>query len=571
MLFVLMITFVNAFIELFGLALFIPLLLLFLEDGFIRNHETILNLYNMLGFESEKAFTFFLLGVISVLILAKNVFFILLSRLQSKYIQKLQEEISSLTLKSYLTSNYLNLKKTNSNNIIWEINALPAHFVKFLILPLLTFINEFIIFIIVMVGLMMYDPRIILLLLVVVVPITYMFYRFAKSKIQSYQKRLSVLIPQLNALAQQSIFGFIDVLLTGTRKYYSKKFDEKLKEYSDINVNLYTFMLIPAKIIETAIITAIVLLMVFSIYSDSSKAQMMELLGVFAIAAYRLVPSFNKMTVSILNFRGYQYTLNYIGRTLEFVNKTDRSDLTKSDSDKMSIQNELTVKNLSFSYNQEKQILSNLDFSIKKGETIGIVGKSGSGKTTLMNIILGTLEGYEGEILVDGKKLRECNKEAWFKEVGYVQQNIFLMDATIQENIAFGVDAKDIDVNRLEAAIKMANLQDFVDNLPNGLDTKVGELGALVSGGQKQRIGIARALYSGAEILFFDEATSALDNETEKEITETLKDLSDSNNKLTMVVIAHRYSTLQHCDRIIVLENGVIKEITSYESLNSQS
>jgi ABC-type multidrug transport system fused ATPase/permease subunit len=242
-----------------------------------------------------------------------------------------------------------------------------------------------------------------------------------------------------------------------------------------------------------------------------------------------------------------------------------RKEQQQKKSDKeISFSKEIIFKDILFRFpDSEQPVLNHLSFSIQKGEKIGFVGTSGSGKTTLMNILLRFYIENSGDVLVDGVKLVRDNMSSWRKKIGYVKQDIFMIDGTIKENIAFGED--EADEARLMKVIQQASLEKFVKSLPDGVNTLIGEFGSRLSGGQKQRIGIARSLYRDAEILIFDEATSALDNATEQEVTESIDRLSDTNK--TIFIIAHRITTLKNCDKIFELKNGEIAGMHKYHEL----
>jgi ABC-type bacteriocin/lantibiotic exporter with double-glycine peptidase domain len=266
------------------------------------------------------------------------------------------------------------------------------------------------------------------------------------------------------------------------------------------------------------------------------------------------------MIISLNNIKGFQYVFEILN-----VYKNDSKTKEQNQTEQLVFDKKLDISNVTFKYpNSEKVILNNLTIEIKKGETIGIIGSSGSGKTTLINIILGFLKAQEGCIKLDDVIIKESNLSACRNIIGYVKQNVFILDGTITENIAVGINSSEINIEKINETIRLTKLQDFVSSLPNGIDTQIGEQGSKLSGGQKQRIAIARALYHNAEILIFDEATSALDNETEREITESIESLV--GNK-TMIIVAHRYSTLKNCNRVIEMKDGkVIQELT-YEHL----
>ena len=223
----------------------------------------------------------------------------------------------------------------------------------------------------------------------------------------------------------------------------------------------------------------------------------------------------------------------------------------------ISLNEAIEVRNLSFRFEDgSHDTLHNLSLTIRKGEKVGINGESGVGKTTLLNILLGLYTPSEGGVYIDGKELNGELLRKWQNSIGYVSQSTFLSDTTILSNIALGCEEKDIDMAQIEKCIEAASLSEFVASLPNGVHTRIGECGALLSGGQRQRIGIARALYKKADILFFDEATSSLDNTTEQNINRAIEQLSSSNENLTIVIVAHRNSSLDCCDRIITLEKN---------------
>jgi ABC-type bacteriocin/lantibiotic exporter with double-glycine peptidase domain len=275
-----------------------------------------------------------------------------------------------------------------------------------------------------------------------------------------------------------------------------------------------------------------------------SKESLAALLGVYAVAAYRIMPSINRIMIALNGLNSTQYTLPIVSQINDF------DEQAIEEEQPINFNKDIELKNISFKYPKaESDLIKDFSLTIKRGEVIGIRGQSGGGKTTLMNIILGFLSPTSGSLKVDGKVIDAKNVTAWQHKLGYVQQEVFLLDATLAENIAFGVDEKEIDINKVHKVIEQASLISLVDSLQHGINTRVGERGAQLSGGQRQRVGIARALYFDSEVLFFDEATSALDPQTEIEINESIRSLSKQG--LTMVIIAHRETSLEGVDRII--------------------
>jgi ABC-type bacteriocin/lantibiotic exporter with double-glycine peptidase domain len=274
-----------------------------------------------------------------------------------------------------------------------------------------------------------------------------------------------------------------------------------------------------------------------------------SVLVLYAIALYRLIPSINRILLSLNNIRVADYTFTYLQK------EKDSKKATVQESTDLSFKRSIAIKDLHFKYpGSDKSILSDINLTITKGSTIGIIGPSGSGKSTLLNILLRLFEENSGGIYVDDKKISSDNVKALYKIVGYVPQNITIIEGTLLENIAFGIDTEKIDLELFRTVIEKSQLSAFLKELPEGYNTQLGERGVKISGGQKQRIGIARALYHRAQILIFDEATSALDYETEKMLTESISSFAGSD--ITIIIVAHRLQTLKYCESIYKLHNG---------------
>ena len=307
--------------------------------------------------------------------------------------------------------------------------------------------------------------------------------------------------------------------------------------------------MLPQYLTETGLVVGMALLLCVGTLWASADIKL--LFGVFAVAGLRLLPSAR-------NIMGAWSALRFNRYTIDVLNEAKVENKVKSGSnEQISLNEAIEVRNLSFRFeNGTTDTLHNLSLTIRKGEKVGINGESGVGKTTLLNILLGLYEPSEGGVYIDGEELQGELLRKWQNSIGYVSQNTFLSDSTIIANIALGCDEQDVDMKQIEKCIEAASLSEFIASLPKGVNTRIGECGALLSGGQRQRIGIARALYKNADILFFDEATSSLDNATEQSINRAIENLSTSNENLTIVVVAHRDSSLDYCDRIITLEKN---------------
>jgi len=296
----------------------------------------------------------------------------------------------------------------------------------------------------------------------------------------------------------------------------------------------------------------------YAYFGNLSVEQVLSLLGLFGLSAYKVLPAINRMMQALLTIKNSTFVIDELNRIAgvgiqEF---EEAEDIEMLDS--------LTLNDISYSYpNSDEQVLKSINLKINKGESIGIIGSSGSGKTTLLKLLLRLIHETKGSIAIDGRLIDETLEPSFQKLIGYVEQDIFILNTTLRENVAFGIE--DIDDDKVWESLEEAKLADYIRAQPKGLNTVLGESGVNLSGGQKQRVGIARALYKNSQILFFDEATSALDNETERAVVESINHLSNLGK--TVVIVAHRITTLEKCDRIIELNNGTIQREPQYQDL----
>jgi ABC-type multidrug transport system fused ATPase/permease subunit len=335
----------------------------------------------------------------------------------------------------------------------------------------------------------------------------------------------------------------------------------------ELDAEAYLHALLPNRIIEMVAIVGVITIFIYSLFGPAGAGGLFVLVGMFAAAAYRLMPSVNRLLMTMVHIKQSQYTIE----NLELFRSGDFNEAPPTEQSPLSFKQEIRLKHIGYRFPtqaiSERPALQDISIAINKGEKIGFIGASGSGKTTLMNVLLRFYREQQGEILVDGQRLTPNHLRAWYDLVGYVKQDTFLMESSIQDNITLGAPANQINHERLQYAIEQASLSTFVNSLPDGLNTLIGERGSKLSGGQRQRIGIARALYKQAEILLLDEATSALDNETEREVNAAISQLAHTN--ITLFIIAHRLTTLRECDRIYEMAGGEIVAERQYAELIS--
>ena len=364
--------------------------------------------------------------------------------------------------------------------------------------------------------------------------------------------------------AVNEAFGAIkEVKASAIEKICVDRFSSSALSYANNLSSSQIASHLPRYLIEIISFGGILLISLYLINSSKNFSETIATLTLFAFAGYRLIPAFQQIYIGVTKLRFVDPALDYLSNNLvhfEFPNKN------KKDEQSIKFEKNIEIIDLSYKYpNAKNFVLKNINLNISKGSKVALIGLTGSGKTTLIDIILFLLDHEKGALKVDGLKIDKHNFRSWKKLIGYVPQNIYLSDDTIKANIAFGIENKFINYEKLDKAAKVAQISCFIEkDLPAGLETNIGERGVRLSGGERQRLGIARALYHDPEILIFDEATSALDNITEKQLMDSINNLS---KKKTIIVVAHKLNTIKNFDKIFLLEDGKIVSSGNYNEL----
>ncbi len=540
--------FINSVMELFGLAAFLPLFSVILQDNVIHTHPIISKVYDMGGFTSDNQFILTLAGFIVFTIIFKNIMALFILRTQARFSLSLYQYFAIQLHRLFYTKGFPYFKQTNSNVIMRDVNTVPNRFANGVVLPVFNFLNELFVLAFILISLLLYDWKAIVLLSFTILPIFLLFYNWVKGRSVKVEEESNRVTPLLGKSIFQSIFGFTDVEITNTQERFRNKIAYYLNKMVKLSIKRTIYAQAPTKVIEAGMVITIFSITAYGLFFLPNRAGLAALLGLFALAAYRILPSVNRIMIALMSIKGNQYTFDVIMKVKKFKPENE----TKSS---LYFNKTISLKDIRFRFpDSEQDLLHKVNMTINKGESIGFIGPSGAGKTTLMNLMLGFWNPTGGEILVDNKPLSQETLTSWRNQLGYVQQEVFILDGSIAENVAFGMETDEIDSEKLKHVLKQASIWEFVQTLPDKSETMIGERGTKLSGGQRQRVGIARALYSGAKVLFFDEATSALDSQTEKEITESIRQLSGGD--LTIIVIAHRVSTLKYSNRIIEVKEG---------------
>lgn len=549
----------SSTLDLAGLGALLPLFIFVLDPEALSTDGIFLNVFNALGFDSETNFIIFLSSLIFLIVLVKNLIGLFIHYLIAKFTFSVQEYFSNLLLFKYFHRGLTFIKESNSNRVARDVNGVPGKFSTNLLLPLMNMTNELILICLVVLALLLYNPWVVLLVSAVVLPTFLLFYSFSKNRVQHYAEKIYEISPRISKVLYESFFGYVDIKVSGTEDKFRRDYQRNLRESVKYQVLNQTFKQAPTKVVETSMILGILIIICFGLFYYSNREALLTLLSVFALAAYRLIPSANRLMVALIDVKAHQYSIEVLNRVNTNYPEEDQK------SGRIKFENRIQFKNVNFSFTDGQVIIDGIDLELKKGERLGVIGQSGSGKSTLMNLLLLFYEPNTGSILCDEQEIGISSQKVWRKLIGYVPQEVFLNDGNIRENVAFGVSEESIDDKKVIECLERASLAQLVESLEKGIYSSIGERGSRLSGGQRQRIGIARALYFGAQILLFDEATSALDSATEREITDSIAKLAEED--MTMLIIAHRTTSLKHCNRIIELEEGKIKAEHQYDSL----
>lgn len=552
--------FISALMDVFGLASILPLVKLATEPEVIRSNEYLNAIYTGLNFGSDKSFLLFMIMSVLGFFIFKSVFGIFVNYLETRFSANIAHSITRKQFNKYFNMDFHRFSSLKSSVMIHHILNNPLSYVTWVVMPFIMLISEFFIVALIISGIAIYDIKLFGFIAIIIGPATWLIYAVLRNRITNIGEEMNKLQPQSMGALTQTIGGYIDIKLANKETYYRDVFLNVQRRYHDLNMSSYLPNLIPLRANELVALLGVVLIFIYAIFiTDNQKAAIM-MVSLFAAAAYRLMPSLNRIISSMMYIRKNLTALKNLMIFPELAHEINGS----TNLGKIKFEDSIELRDLHFRFpNAKEDMLKGLNMKIKKGEKIGIVGASGSGKTTLMNVLLRFYEEQRGEITVDGVRIIEENTRNWRNMMGYVKQDIFLIDGSIRDNITFGDEHP--DEARLMQAIQLASLDKLVQSLPMGVDTMIGERGSRLSGGQRQRISIARSLYRNAEILIFDEATSALDNQTEQEVSEAIDSLSDANK--TIFIIAHRITTLRNCDRIYELDHGRISGVYQYQEL----
>ena len=538
--------FVRALLNFVGIAMLVPVLMI-IVGGDVEANPYMSKAYEWLGLSAD-GFVAVLCGMVVGVLVLKNLLNQLLYRAERSYIFSLYKYISRRLYVSYYQRGLGFIKRSNSAHLARDVNAVSLMFATGVLKPLAQIVGEIMLLVIFLTALVLYSPYLALVAMAIFVPIVLLFYFVVRRRLREVGSRENEVQRAKNRIVAETYRGYVDVKIGGAMPYMLRSFDKMMAEIVDLRNRHASIAMLPQAFIEIGVVVGLVAM---TIWGHSSNMDIQLMFGIFVVAAIRLLPVVRNIMSAWSTLRFNLYSVD----TLKDIDINDCSNEILATTERIELKRSIELDDVSFRFDDaESDTLSHFSLKINRGERVGIRGASGVGKTTLFNIILGLYRPTSGSIMVDDTELTDENVAMWQNSIGYVSQNVFITDSTIAENIAFGVNASDIDYNLVNKVIELADLKPFVDSLSAGVNSRIGELGSRLSGGQRQRIGIARALYKQCNVLLFDEATSSLDSQTENNINSAISRLSTEQKGLTIIVIAHRESSLGYCDRIITLE-----------------
>jgi ABC-type multidrug transport system fused ATPase/permease subunit len=544
---------IGVIFEMLGVGIILPILTLVINKDSLNNNSFLSKYKFLISEYNEKNILIFGFLFLLIFYLVKFFFTVYLNKLQSKFIYDVSKNLSSKLYRGYIYMDYDKFLEHNTSNLIHIIIGEVAMFAT-VCQSIMILLTELSIIIGVAAILIYIEPKGSLIVIAFMSSMAYIFYRVTKKRLIKSGDERQYFDQQLNKNLLQSLHGIKDVKIYNRQNYFVDIFNDYLNKRTKVNTYYNTLQQFPRPYLELLSILGITILVSIMSFQNKSLVIIISTVAVFITAAFRMIPSLNRIMSSTQNIKYANSVVNALYNELKNLNyhikNTDLQINQTLDFKK------ITITNISFQYINNKNFgLKDISITIEKGELIGIIGESGSGKSTFVDILMGLLIIQKGEILINNKNNLYDNLSLWRSNIGYVPQNIYLIDESIKRNIAFGIPDSEICPEKLLNALKLSQLDGFISNLHNGVETMVGDRGVKLSGGQRQRIGIARALYNNPTILILDEATSALDINTENEVMESINSL---RGQLTMIIIAHRLTTVKKCDIIYQFRKGEI-------------
>jgi ABC-type multidrug transport system fused ATPase/permease subunit len=545
--------------EMAGIGLLIPIMSIVLKADLVFTNKHLYSLFIFLGKPNHEKFITLLLSSILFFFTVKYFYLLFLNKKQTFFSTSLSSDLSQKLFNGYMKLPY-SFHLNNNSAILLRNIQIEVYQITTVTQAFINLFMELSVIVGMIMMLFLIEPLGAFCVAIFLLITASLFHQKNKKNIYNWGVKRKISSSKMNKYILEGLGGVKDIKFLGRESYFINRYQNHNVEYSIINANSIFLSQVPRLYLELLSIFALVFMIIIQIYQGRSTEELIPILSMFLAASFRLIPSVNKILAALQSIKFTKPVVEGLVKEFELINNnTNDNKIRNTIEDPLKFNSTIEIINLDYKYpNNDNLTLNQINLKIFKGTTIGLIGSSGSGKSTLIDIILGILKCKNNDILIDGVSINN-NLRNWQNKLGYVPQMIFLSDETIRKNIAFGIEDELIDDEKIEIALKLSNLKNFISTLPDGIETVVGERGVRLSGGQRQRIGIARALYYNPEVIIFDEATSALDHKTEESVMESINELKKLK---TMIIVAHRLTTLKKCDIIYELKNGkLLKQI----------
>ena len=560
---------IGGILETLGVSMMLPLVQAIMSPDEIMNNELVASIVAFLHIDSSRNLILWLLGATIFLFIFKNVYLLFQTYVQNTFVTRNRNRMISRVMREFLNRPYEDYLGADIPTVFRLTDSdIPNAFQ--LILVMIQMTTEIVVAVsICLVLVVVVSPVISIGCAFLFLGMTLMITKVLKPRLNAIGRKNQAIQSRIAKWRIQSIYGLKDVKVLHREEFFVRNYYESGAVGANVARNYAVMNNAPRLLIETVFIAAMLSFIFVFIVRGGDITELFSTLTAFAAAAVRVMPATNRINTYLSEIAYAQPCLDYLYENLTENMKQDVNGsvtgLTgeqEQEKEPLTLNDRIVLDHISFTYpNTDKPIFTDAHMEVRKGQSVGIMGPSGAGKSTIVDILLGLLHVQAGVITCDGRNIFD-NYPSWLSKVGYIPQSIYLIDESIRDNIAFGIDADKIDDKRIWEVLEEAQLKTFVEELPEGLETTIGDRGVRISGGQRQRLGIARALYHNPEILVFDEATSALDGDTEAAVMEAVNSF---HGKKTMVIIAHRLNTIAKCDVIYKVENQKITQTTLEE------
>ena len=556
---------IGGLLETVGVSMLLPVVQAIMDPEQLMENELVGKVTKALHIETSRQLIILMLGALIALYVVKNAYLLFQTYVQNTFVTRNRNRMISRVMREFLNRPYEEYLGADIPTVFRLTDSdIPNAFQ--LILVMIQMVTEIVVAGFLCIVLVVVSPVMSLFIFCIFLGMTLMITKVLKPRLNAIGHKNQQIQSRIAKWRIQSIYGLKDVKVLHREEFFVRNYYESGAIGADVARNYAVFNNLPRLLIETIFMASMLLFIMLYMLRGGNITVLIPQLSAFAVAGIRVMPGTNRINTYLSEIAYSQPCLDYLYENLTANMKMDvngsvtglaRGGGAQTQEVRTHLQDKIVLDHITYAYpNTEKNIFTDAHMEVKKGQSVGIMGPSGAGKSTVVDILLGLLRVQEGTITCDGANIFD-NYADWLSKIGYIPQSIYLIDESIRDNIAFGIDADKIDDRRIWEVLEEAQLKEFVEELPEGLDTTIGDRGVRISGGQRQRLGIARALYHNPEILVFDEATSALDNDTEKAVMDAINNF---HGRKTMVIIAHRLNTIAKCDVIYKVDGEKIVE-----------